>query len=254
MYLFEANHVIRDWAASLFNDISNAVGKRNKESVWQCKWRKNSTASMWHVMGKLNSPGLHSQKQAHSQVCMLFIHFLQSSHKPAQQRFVIFCEEGDGLSLMSSSASSTWCKQMEGKKNKKCIKRQQKITANTDNMIGWLFLIIIQSIIWIKPINTLTLTYSVDVLHSTGGEVVVEYKVDAFKVDSSGEQRRADQHPNLTGAETVDNVVPLNQRNRGGGLIKFIDAKRTDDSVHQVTVQTCCCVRSAWITSTLMPS
>lgn len=62
------------------------------------------------------------------------------------------------------------------------------------------------------------LTDSMDVLHSAGGEVVVQHKVDSFEVDSSGEQSCANQHPNLTGAETVHYVVPLKQKShRGGG-------------------------------------
>lgn len=64
------------------------------------------------------------------------------------------------------------------------------------------------------------LTDAVDVLHSAGGEVVVEHDVDAFEVDSSGQQRRADQHPNLPGAETVHHVVSL-ERHRQSGQKKF---------------------------------
>lgn len=60
------------------------------------------------------------------------------------------------------------------------------------------------------------LTDAVDVFHSAGGEVVVEHDVDAFEVDSSGQQRRADQHPNLPGAETVHHVVSLERRRRSG--------------------------------------
>lgn len=60
------------------------------------------------------------------------------------------------------------------------------------------------------------LTDAVDVFHSAGGEVVVEHDVDAFEVDSSGQQRRADQHPNLPGAETVHHVVSLERRRQSG--------------------------------------
>lgn len=56
------------------------------------------------------------------------------------------------------------------------------------------------------------LTNSVDVLYSAGGEVVVQHKVNSFKVDSSGEQSRADQHPNLTRAKTIHYVVPLKEK------------------------------------------
>ena len=57
-----------------------------------------------------------------------------------------------------------------------------------------------------------------DVLHRAGGEVVVQHQIDPFEVDSSGEQSRADQHPNLTGAEAVHDVVPLKHNvHRGGG-------------------------------------
>lgn len=59
---------------------------------------------------------------------------------------------------------------------------------------------------------TFELTDSVDVLHGAGWEVVVQHEVDPFEVDSSGEQSRADQYPNLTRAKTVDHVVPLKQK------------------------------------------
>lgn len=36
------------------------------------------------------------------------------------------------------------------------------------------------------------LTDAVDVFHSAGGEVVVQHDVDAFEVNSSSKQRRAD--------------------------------------------------------------
>lgn len=58
------------------------------------------------------------------------------------------------------------------------------------------------------------LTDPVDVLHSAGGEVVVQYEVDSFEVNSSGQQSCADQHPNLSGAETVHYVFPLGEKNR----------------------------------------
>lgn len=49
-----------------------------------------------------------------------------------------------------------------------------------------------------NSLNLLTrLTDSVDVLNGTGGEVVVEYKIDSLEVDTSGKQSRADQNPNL---------------------------------------------------------
>lgn len=51
-----------------------------------------------------------------------------------------------------------------------------------------------------------------DVLNSAGGEVVVQHKVNSFKVDSSGEQGRADQHPNLTWAKTIYYIVPLKDK------------------------------------------
>lgn len=53
-----------------------------------------------------------------------------------------------------------------------------------------------------------------DVLHSAGREVVVEYEVYAFEVNSSGKQSGADQHPNLPGAETVHHVVSLTHRSK----------------------------------------
>lgn len=60
-------------------------------------------------------------------------------------------------------------------------------------------------------------TDPVDVLHSAGGEVVVQDEVDAFEVDSSGEQSCADQDPNLPRAEAVHYVVPLKHRSHRGG-------------------------------------
>lgn len=104
---------------------------------------------------------------------------------------------------------------------------------------------------------TFKLTDSVDVLHSAGGEVVVQHEVDSFEVDSSGEQSRADQHPNLTRAKTAHYVVPLKQNKTATGeedKYKVALQKRTQYTVCSVSVWTCCCVRSAWITSTLMPS
>lgn len=56
------------------------------------------------------------------------------------------------------------------------------------------------------------LTNSVDVLYSAGGEVVVQHKVNSFEVDSSGEQGRADQHPNLTRPKTIYYIVPLKEK------------------------------------------
>lgn len=58
------------------------------------------------------------------------------------------------------------------------------------------------------------LTDAVDVLHRAGGEVIVEHDVDTFEVDSSGEQSRADQNPDLPRAETVHHVVPLKQEHQ----------------------------------------
>lgn len=57
-------------------------------------------------------------------------------------------------------------------------------------------------------------TDAVDVFHRAGGEVIVEHDVDAFEVDSSGEQSRADQNPDLPRAETVHHVVPLKQEHQ----------------------------------------
>lgn len=65
--------------------------------------------------------------------------------------------------------------------------------------------------------HSFKLTDSVDVLHSAGGEVVVQHEVDSFEVDSSGEQSRADQYPNLTRAKTVHYVVPLKQNTKATG-------------------------------------
>lgn len=56
-----------------------------------------------------------------------------------------------------------------------------------------------------------------DVLHGAGGEVIIQHEVDSFEVDSSGEQSRADQYPDLTGAETAHYIVPLKQKSHGGG-------------------------------------
>lgn len=54
-----------------------------------------------------------------------------------------------------------------------------------------------------------------DVLHSAGGEVVIQHEIDSFEVDSSGQQSCADQHPNFSGPETVHDVVSLkHKRNR----------------------------------------
>lgn len=55
-----------------------------------------------------------------------------------------------------------------------------------------------------------------DVLHGAGGEVVVKHEVDSFEVDSSGQQSRADQYPNLTRTKTVHYVVPLKKKSHRG--------------------------------------
>lgn len=69
-----------------------------------------------------------------------------------------------------------------------------------------------------------------DVLHRAGGEVVVQHEVDSFEIDSSGEQSRADQHPNLTGPETAHYVVPLKQEGHREG--KYSGTERTHDTVY----------------------
>lgn len=56
-----------------------------------------------------------------------------------------------------------------------------------------------------------SLTDSVDVLHGTGGKVIVKYKINSLEVDASGEQSRANQNPNLPWTKTVDNVVSLDR-------------------------------------------
>lgn len=82
-----------------------------------------------------------------------------------------------------------------------------------------------------------------DVLHSAGGEVVVQHEVDSFEVDSSGEQSRADQYPNLTRAKAVDYVVPLKQTSPGGeGWIQGFTSERThNNSVLSVCVDLLLC-------------
>lgn len=48
-----------------------------------------------------------------------------------------------------------------------------------------------------------------DVLHSARRKVIVQHQVYSFKVDSSGEQSRTDQHPDVTRAKTVHYIVSL---------------------------------------------
>lgn len=58
----------------------------------------------------------------------------------------------------------------------------------------------------------LRLTDPVDVVHSSGGKVVVDNQVDALEVDSTRQQSRADQHPDLPRTETAHNIVPLRHK------------------------------------------
>ena len=51
-----------------------------------------------------------------------------------------------------------------------------------------------------------------DVFHRAGREVVVQHQVDTLKVDTSGQQGRTDQHPDITRPETTDHVVSLEKK------------------------------------------
>lgn len=48
-----------------------------------------------------------------------------------------------------------------------------------------------------------------DVLDSSGWEVVVDDQVDALEVNTTGQKSSADQHPDLPRTETGNNIVSL---------------------------------------------
>lgn len=60
-----------------------------------------------------------------------------------------------------------------------------------------------------------------DVFYCAGGEVIVQDDVDSFEINSSGQQSRADQHPNFTRAETVHNIVSLEQKTHTKKMMKY---------------------------------
>lgn len=53
-----------------------------------------------------------------------------------------------------------------------------------------------------------------NVLHSTGRKVVVHHQVDAFEIDPTSHERRADEHPDFTCTKAADHVISLKDNNR----------------------------------------
>lgn len=103
----------------------------------------------------------------------------------------------------------------KAKKKDKCV-QNPPTTFITENLLNKTFFLLLSLGAFSRKRNALTnttaeerLTNSVDVLDSTSGEVVVEYKINSLKVDSSGKQSCADQNPNLSWTKTVHNVISL---------------------------------------------
>lgn len=57
--------------------------------------------------------------------------------------------------------------------------------------------------------NQKTQTNSVDVANGRRGEIIVNNEIDSLKVDTATHQLSTDENPNLTRAETFNNIVAL---------------------------------------------
>lgn len=141
VYLLEANHVIGYRTAGLFYDISNAFRKRCRKKYIQREGFNCIDSSF--VLIAFNSRDKHetsTQLHTHLSTKENQRFFIYCVHVPAQQWFVIFCEEGDGFPLMSSSASTTWGTRymIHGLMSRQRGKRgENRATLKNDIIIVW---------------------------------------------------------------------------------------------------------------------